>query len=81
VIKHARAQQVLIRLRVTGDRVCLAVTDDGAGFTMAPVGPGAFGLHIMHERAAALGGAVRITSAPGCGTTVSAHLPRQDGAR
>jgi signal transduction histidine kinase len=45
------------------------------------VGPGAFGLHIMHERAAALGGAVRITSAPGCGTTVSAHLPRQDGAR
>ena len=81
VIKHARAQQVLIRLQVVGDQACLSVTDDGVGFAVAPAGPGAFGLRIMHERAAALGGAVCITSAPGCGTTVSAHLPRQDGAR
>ncbi|MGN6565814.1 MAG: GAF domain-containing protein [Thermomicrobiales bacterium] len=78
VVKHAHAQRTLIELRADEDQVCLSITDDGAGFARTPGGSGAFGLQIMHERAAALGGAVQIRSAPGRGTTVTARLPRKD---
>ncbi|HET8627970.1 MAG TPA: GAF domain-containing protein [Thermomicrobiales bacterium] len=78
VVKHARARRVTIRLGVEGDLARLAVADDGVGFAAAS---GGFGLRIMQERAAALGGVAEVTSAPGCGTTVAARLPRQDGER
>jgi signal transduction histidine kinase len=80
VVKHAHAQRALIELRADEGQVCLSVTDDGAGFARTLAGSGAFGLQIMHERAAALGGAVQIRSAPGCGTTVTACLPRKDAS-
>ncbi|HEX5504286.1 MAG TPA: GAF domain-containing sensor histidine kinase, partial [Thermomicrobiales bacterium] len=78
-VKHARARRVTIRLGVDGDRARLAVADDGVGFAATTAGPGALGLSIMRERAAALGGGVRVRSAPGRGTVVAASLPRQDG--
>ncbi|SEG48370.1 Signal transduction histidine kinase [Actinacidiphila yanglinensis] len=38
-------------------------------------GPGGFGLEAMRERIEALSGTVRVESAPGSGTTVSARVP------
>lgn len=52
----------------------LEVRDDGAGFDPAAPRTG-FGLDGMTERAALAGGAVRVASAPGWGTTVTVTLP------
>jgi signal transduction histidine kinase len=49
----------------------LIIHDDGRGFaTEGDRRPGAFGLISMRERAAGVGGALAIASAPGDGTTV-----------
>ncbi|MEW6032646.1 MAG: histidine kinase [Bacillota bacterium] len=77
VSKHARARTVLVRLELTAGReVALVVQDDGRGFSpAAPVRPTAVGLKGLAERAAAVGGRVRVESAPGRGTTVTAAVP------
>lgn len=61
---------------VPSPRVVLTVRDDGHGFDRTrPVRPTALGLRGLRERAASLGGRVRVESAPGRGTTVTAALP------
>ncbi|MBX9585445.1 MAG: hypothetical protein K2X87_34495, partial [Gemmataceae bacterium] len=53
----------------------VAVEDDGAGFDPNAGPGGRLGLAGMRERAALLGGALEVESAPGCGTTVIARIP------
>jgi len=50
------------------------VSDDGAGYDprRTPMGSGQ---RNMADRLAALGGQLKVRSAPGQGTTVAAHLP------
>jgi signal transduction histidine kinase len=62
----------------------LRVRDDGTGFeTRTALGRAAagnrrsLGLQGMRERAALLGGSVRVESRPGKGTTITARLPLQ----
>lgn len=72
VRKHARAHRVWVRLaKETDGALSVAVSDDGCGFDpdRAPR-PGHFGLGILQERAAAIGGTVSIASRPGGGTEV-----------
>ena len=47
------------------------VRDDGRGFDPAVILADHFGLAIMRERMAAVGGTVALASAPGEGTTVT----------
>lgn len=81
VVKHAAADRVTIRLCADPDRVQLAVTDDGIGFTPTSTGrppatnDGRFGLASVQERAELIGGAVRVASRPGGGTTVAVTAP------
>jgi signal transduction histidine kinase len=58
------------------------VTDDGRGFDPAHrPSPGHFGLANLRDRAAALGGELRIDSQPGGGTSVTVRVPlSQQGA-
>lgn len=75
-LKHAGAAAVTVRLRAAAGQVELEVADDGRGFEPAAVrGGGGLGLVSIHERAAALGGAVQIRSAPGAGTRVQVNVP------
>lgn len=70
-VRHGRARR--IGLVLTGDPLCLSVTDDGHGFPTAPdvTGrTGGFGLTSMRERAAAIGADFSLSSPPGQGTTV-----------
>jgi len=80
VAKHAGARSVRVRLVRNKATVELRVQDDGAGFDPAAgaelaVGDRHFGLQVMRERAALLGGSVKVESRPGAGTTITAHFP------
>lgn len=77
IARHAQAEHVNVSLRQTGDIVQFLIEDDGVGFVSQQDAnrPGSHGLRIMHERAEAVGGTVRITSHPGQGTKVEARIP------
>jgi signal transduction histidine kinase len=54
--------------------VILEVSDNGTGFDPG-LASGGLGLASMRERAAAVGGVLRVTSAPGAGTRVRLAVP------
>ncbi len=84
IARHANASEVRVTLDISGERVRLAVEDNGRGFDVASVaavkrsGRG-LGLRGMQERAAILGGECHIQSSAAEGTriTVEAPLPNQ----
>ena len=75
VARHAKATVVGVRLVVAGGRITLRVADNGRGFDLAVVGTDAFGLASMRERAALIGGRLRVASRPGTGTRVFLTTP------
>lgn len=75
VAKHAAAGQVLIHLQYEADTVALTIRDDGRGFDPEQSPQGHFGLHIMRERANAVGARLSIWSEPGRGTEVAVRWP------
>ena len=81
--KHADATTVRVGLLRRGDRVVLSIADDGSGFDPAIVGKslseGHIGLGSLVARFDAMGGSLRIDSAPGSGTTVTATSPPEPG--
>ena len=79
VARHARAQQVSIRIDVDAPPapvLYLQVRDDGVGTTPeALADPRSYGVMGLRERAAHFGGRIGIDSSPGGGTTVRLVLP------
>ncbi|HXZ69236.1 MAG TPA: ATP-binding protein, partial [Streptosporangiaceae bacterium] len=77
--KHA-GEEATITLRLRGDAGTLTfdVTDDGKGFDAQGRGLGA-GFLNMADRLGALGGSLRVESAPQRGTTVSGTIPAGAG--
>ena len=74
VAKYARASQATVGLACPDGHLEFTVTDDGVGFDTAQATHGT-GLQGMADRLAAVGGTLRIDSAPGRGTTISGALP------
>jgi signal transduction histidine kinase len=75
VAKHARASAVIIRLTGRPGLLEFSISDDGQGF---PAGNrSGSGLEGMSDRLAAHGGALVVSSQPGCGTTITGRLPVQ----
>lgn len=76
--KHARASTVQVTLARSGGCVSLSICDNGVGFNPAPQGqasiPCGSGLLNMRERAAFMGGSLRIESAPGQGTRIAVQV-------
>ena len=66
--KHALARTVLITLTWSPELLTITLTDDGVGFNRQEVSEGHYGLIMMAERAADLGGVLDIDSARGGGT-------------
>jgi signal transduction histidine kinase len=80
VVSHSEARQLGIEVKVSPERVVGRVEDDGRGFEGTSEGDGdngvsGRGLHSMRERAELVGGAVRLSSAPGSGTRIEASVP------
>jgi len=74
VAKYAGATRARIRLSNGDAHLRFEIHDDGAGFDPAETGYGT-GLQGMADRLAAQGGTLRVTSAPGAGTTIEGRLP------
>ncbi|MEW6434961.1 MAG: GAF domain-containing protein [Myxococcota bacterium] len=74
VARHATATRVVVTLDAADGALRLVVRDDGRGFRPEEVSL-SLGLFGMRERAAALGGQLRVDSAPGAGATVTAWVP------
>ncbi|HVM31022.1 MAG TPA: sensor histidine kinase [Candidatus Limnocylindrales bacterium] len=74
VRKHADATVVGVELSRSGDRLRLAVRDNGVGFDASADHAG-YGLESMRERAAAVGGQLSLHSAASAGTTVVVEVP------
>lgn len=75
IMRHAKAEQVLIELDVGPQELALNVQDDGIGFDPASANSRAqrgtsMGLLGMQERASLIQGHLRIESSPGNGCTV-----------
>jgi signal transduction histidine kinase len=70
VVKHAAATQINVSILEEPDRVELRIQDDGIGFDPRAVPSEHLGISIMAERAAQIGGDLRIQSEPGHGTEI-----------
>jgi len=79
VVKHSQARNAHVLLDMENGHFRVKVTDDGVGFDpqtpKTPTVEGGFGLYSIQERLSAIGGSLRIESAPGSGTMVTAILP------
>jgi signal transduction histidine kinase len=82
IARHSGATQVDLSVARSGGHITMRIRDNGHGFDPAAVGPEdgsgrGLGLVGMRERAALLGGSIRIDSAPGQGTSIEAEFPVQ----
>lgn len=80
VARHAQTDRAWVYLTNSKDWVRLRVADTGRGFAYRPNGPlpsspAGIGLLGMQERLEAVGGQLRVLSAPGRGTEVEAAVP------
>jgi signal transduction histidine kinase len=70
-LRHAAADEAVVRLEVNDETLRVTIRDNGAGFDPEhATRPSALGLLSMRERAAAIGAAFAVMSRPGDGTTV-----------
>jgi PAS domain S-box-containing protein len=80
-IKHAEADKISIGLEpLSRRRVALTITDNGKGF-IASREDGGMGLQNMKYRAGVIGGELKITTAPGKGTTIRCTVPARRAAK
>ncbi len=72
-LRHGQASEIRISLHMDDESVQLVVEDDGVGFDTR-AGSDGMGMRTMEERAAAVGGTLRIDSRPGM-TVVRIDVP------
>ena len=70
-LKHAEATEVRAEVRLLGQRLLVAVHDDGRGGAQESAGTGLAGLA---DRVTAVGGTLRVESPPGAGTRLEATI-------
>jgi len=78
VAKYANATRAVVRLSRSDGHLQLEVTDDGDGFDPDATSYGT-GLQGIADRLAAVGGDLRVESAPGAGTTIHGSVPAGSG--
>ena len=79
IAKHAHAQRAWLTIRRHPERIEVVVEDDGNGVPDPPAADGEshYGLEIMRQRAASLGGTLDVGPRAGGGTRVYLSFPTQ----
>jgi signal transduction histidine kinase len=67
--------RITIHAEQCGDELCFDVHDDGAGFEASGAAIAGHGFVNMQDRVGAIGGSIKVESAPGQGTRVSGRMP------
>ncbi|QTT91732.1 sensor histidine kinase [Pseudomonas chlororaphis] len=77
ILRHAQADNLLVRLQRLPEGLSLFISDDGRGFSPAanPGAQGQRGMAGMAERIAQLGGTLKVSSQPDQGTQIEALFP------
>ncbi|HVV11887.1 protein kinase domain-containing protein [Amycolatopsis sp.] len=75
VARHSQASECSVVVAREGDVLRVVIEDDGVGFETGGTTATGLGLRGMTERAELLGGVLRVTSAPGEGTTIVFEVP------
>ncbi len=83
IARHAGARHAWLGIEQNAEQVDVVVEDDGAGLSAAAAYPAGshFGLDIMRQRAARLGGALEIGARAAGGTRVRLSFPAAPSAR
>jgi signal transduction histidine kinase len=75
-LKHAKARDLWVSVRGSGEDIVLQLRDNGVGFDTGAPGPeGHYGMAMMRERAQVGGGSFEVQSEPGQGTTITVRFP------
>jgi signal transduction histidine kinase len=74
-LKHSGAREIIVHLRGSEAGLTVSIIDDGAGFDVSTGFGRGLGLVSMNERLEAIGGTLRIRSAPGQGTRLRIRVP------
>jgi PAS domain S-box-containing protein len=72
--KHARAREIIVRMRRSGKGIELSVIDDGVGIPPDSPGGSGMGFHIMEYRARSIGARLEIKQVKPHGTRVSCYV-------
>jgi ligand-binding sensor domain-containing protein/signal transduction histidine kinase len=80
-VKHARASEVGVWLRMTDAALVLEISDDGCGLPPTRLDPTGNGLKNLRERMTAAGGTLAVESAPGAGTRIRCTVPAPPARR
>ncbi len=84
IVKHAQAAKASVRIQHLDHKILLVIQDDGHGFSTessTAERQGGFGLTGMSERAALLGGTLKIRSEHHRGTIISLEIPLTENNR
>ncbi|HEY1123722.1 MAG TPA: ATP-binding protein, partial [Haloferula sp.] len=74
IVRHSGASEVWLEIAVAEGQLDIGLADNGRGFAVAEDSPGSDGLAGMSARMDKLGGACRVDTQPGRGTTVEFSL-------
>ncbi|WP_010632039.1 sensor histidine kinase [Sporolactobacillus vineae] len=74
-LRHAKASTLDVLLIRRDGLAIMRISDDGIGFRRDQDKPGSYGLMNIRERAAQIGGQLRLVSVPGQGTSLEIKVP------
>lgn len=74
-LRHAKAKKLEVRLMKREGFIIMRIVDDGIGFDVEKRKAGSYGLQNMYERAAEIGGKLKIISLAQKGTRLEAKVP------
>ncbi len=74
-LKHARASEITVDLSLDGDKIVVAIQDNGIGFDVKVRKDQSFGLIGMKERVGLLNGTIQVQSTPNKGTYILIRIP------
>ncbi len=75
-LRHAHADEAVVKMEWLEDRLRVTIRDNGSGFDPEQAAqPTSLGLLSMRERAAAIGATLEIASRPGSGTAIILEQP------